>query len=53
MYVKLGYFFLQTTNILLLFSVNAILKDASNCKTDEHDSEDEELPEDEIDSTFR
>ena len=38
---------------MLLFLVNAVLKDASNCKTDEHESEDEELPEDEVDSKFR
>jgi hypothetical protein len=29
----------------------AMLKDAGNCKTEDHDSEDEEAPEDEIDST--
>ena len=38
---------------VLLFLVDAGLKDASCCKTDEHESEDEELPEDEVDSKFR
>ena len=36
--------------VLRVFLVHAVLKDAGKCKTDDHDSEDEELPDDEIDS---